>query len=87
MGAYLITYDLHDKSKENDLLAYIRTNGYAMVSESSYVVLRDTTSGQIVSDIKRITGDRVNVYVFGIGSSWNSFGPQQINDWLSRNVR
>lgn len=86
MGTYLITYDLHDASREDDLLGYIRTGTWALISESSYAVVRDDTAAKIVEDIRQIAKDQIRVYVFAITRLWNSYGTAEVNEWLYNNM-
>jgi hypothetical protein len=67
MAKYLLTYDLHDKSKERDLLEYLEAMGAKEVAESSYVMRHDVNALGIVEDITSITA-RITLYVVRLSS-------------------
>ena len=86
MAIYLITYDLHEKTYENELLAHIKKGPWARLTESSYAVIRDEAPDAIITEIRRITKDTITVYALSIGSPWNGLGLKEVNDWLSRHL-
>jgi hypothetical protein len=87
MAIYLITYDLREKTYENELLAHIKVGPWAKLTPSSYAVIRDDTPDAIISEIRRITNDTVTVYALSICSPWNGLGLTEVNDWLAANLR
>jgi hypothetical protein len=86
MATFLITYDLHDKSYETKLLEYIKALAWAKAAESSYAVTTSKSSEQIVTDIKKITSDKIQLYVLTISKPYYGYGPKEVNDWLDRNL-
>jgi hypothetical protein len=86
MAIYLITYDLHEKTYENELLAHIKTGPWARLTETSYAVIRDETPDAIINEIRRIAKDTITVYALSISSPWNGLGLREVNDWLSGNL-
>ena len=86
MAIYLITYDLKEPAYEQELLSYVRSAGYAMVTKSSYVVIGNKTADQIVSDIRQIANDNIYVYVFTVSNPYSGFGDTSVNNWLANNV-
>jgi hypothetical protein len=83
MAIYLITYELSDGAREADILAYIRATGYAMLTRSSYVVIRNNTTEQIVTDMRAMARDAIQVYVFTIAKPYFGFGQTEVNTWLA----
>lgn len=83
MAAMLITYDLSDEERENDLLDYLKGIGAEMITESSYFVVTETTADKIVTEIRSKTKDKIRVYVLGV-TSWSGYGPQATNDLLKK---
>jgi CRISPR/Cas system-associated endoribonuclease Cas2 len=68
MADYLITYDLHDRSREDDLLAYLKRKGAKLVTASSYKMTSGRSAEDIVERVKKIT-KRITIYVFKLRSS------------------
>ncbi len=86
MGLYLVSYDLHDASKETDLLQYLKAFGWARVTESSYAILTNKAPTDVVNDIKTITNNQTTVYVFSIIQPYGGYGSANVNDWLAKHV-
>jgi hypothetical protein len=88
MAALLITYDLHDKQYEDDLLKFIKDDGsWAFISESSYVVVRNETTASVVAAIRAIVHDKIELLVVNIVKPFNSHGLRaELVAWLSRYV-
>lgn len=84
MSAFIVTYDLHDASKETALLEYLRAYSYAKVANSSYVILSQKTPDQIRDDITAITDKKITVYVFTVVRPYSGFGGTDVNDWLAK---
>ena len=84
MGIYLISYDLQDPTKENDLLAYLKNA--TMTTKSAYLLSTTMTPQALVDAIKAIANNKVTVYVFTITSPYGGYGPKDANDWLARSL-
>ena len=68
MANYLITYDLHDKSHENELLTYLKTIGAKKVTASSYRVEKsDASADELLKEVLSIT-KKLAVHVLRLSS-------------------
>ena len=84
MGTYLISYDLLDSDKETDLLAYLKNA--TMATKSAYLLNTNMTPGQLVDGIRKLTNNKVNVYVLTIANPYSGWGPPAANEWLTKNL-
>lgn len=88
MATYLVTYDLDKPGQDySDVLKTIKDfGGWARVSESSYVVSCGLTVQQIYDKLKRFVDNTDQLYVIHISKPWTGFGPNDVNDWLGKNL-
>jgi hypothetical protein len=64
MARYLVTYELQDPTREDDVGRRLRELGAQKLTASSYLVDTEDAWG-IVSFVRKIT-DRINIYVLRI---------------------
>lgn len=80
---YLITYDVHDDSRRQDVLDYLQDVLQAeMVTESSYLALSNETARSLVDEIKGIADDEISVYVFPVAAC-AGYGKEALTRQLS----
>jgi hypothetical protein len=86
MACYLITYDLAEKSRESDLLAYIKGGPWAKAAESSYAIVTDKTPVKLVVEIRQVANDTITLCVVSIRKPWDGYLRQEVVDWMNANL-
>lgn len=78
MNAFLISYDLSDKSKSDELIDHLEDLGATMVTESCYFVNAELQATDIRNGILLIT-KRISLAVFKLGQGANVAHHQLVN--------
>jgi hypothetical protein len=88
----LVTYDLHDKTKEQAVLTYIKKRQHTELTESTYMVLTSHTVKQFRDGMAREAGGKRNItcFVFRAKRPWAAAGEGEDYDdacaWLKANL-
>lgn len=72
MATCLVTYDLHDPQYEADLLKYTNTGEWALLTESTYAIVRDDDPDSIRDEISTIAHGDITLLVITIARPWAS---------------
>jgi CRISPR/Cas system-associated endoribonuclease Cas2 len=87
METYLISYDLSDETKYNDLYEYVKSYGtWAHITESFFAVLTIKSATQIRDEIVNIVGDDCKVMVVRSAHEAAWYNTLCKSEWLKQNL-
>lgn len=87
MATLIITYDLNKETKRPDIVASIRAYGnWAKLSESSYAIQTNSSPKQVYDSLLEHLDGNDNCYVVSIGCPFFGQGPNDVNEWLRKNL-
>lgn len=84
----LITYDLNKETTRPPIVKTIKEICYswAKLSESSYVINTTLSVDQVFSKLKPLIDQNDNIYIITLKKPWSGYGPQDVNQWLEKNL-
>lgn len=88
MAALLITYDLQSPGQRHTQLldAIKKFPGWAKLSESSYAVSTQSSPQQVYDYLAQYLDANDNLYVINLTRPYYGRGPQDVNEWLAKNL-
>ena len=90
MSVLIITFDLNRERTGGDregLLQYIKTHGWARLSESSYAIATDKAPATVVDEARRYLDKNDNIYVLNLKKPYSGWGPKDVNNWIENSLR
>jgi len=88
MAILLVTYDLKKPGQDyTDFLAIIKKYPYARLSESSYAIQTNETPENVYKKFVPHMDKTNQIYVVTLHYPYMGFGPNEVNDWLSANLK
>jgi hypothetical protein len=87
MTVLLITYDLMKPGQDySDFLDVIKSYNYTKLSESSYAINTTENIKTVYEKLNKYRDKNDNVYIIGLCSPHQGYGPKTTNQWLSDNL-
>lgn len=87
MSVLLVTYDLSKPGqKYDDFYEVIKKGAYARLSESSYAIVSQESPKAIYEKLAISMDKNDHVYITTLQSPYWGYGPQEVNDWLAKNL-
>ena len=90
MAVLLLTYDLNKEGNSKvdykEFYKIRNTYAYARLSESSYALYTSETPQMVFTKLRPHMDANDHVYVINLKRPYTGFGPQEVNDWLEKNL-
>lgn len=87
MGTFIVTYDLNNEVRRPPILDEIKkTDGWAMLSESSYAIYTSETVSEVYSRFEPMIDDDDSFYVITLRRPYTGRGYVKVNDWLEKHL-
>jgi len=90
MKLFIVIFDSYDDTVYEDMVKYVKMNGYARLARNVYIVSSDRSSAVSIRDeIDRFIGSerkyRCMVMDYDKGLGWASHCiPDEVTDWLKK---
>ena len=87
MGVFIITYDVSNDDKRDDLLASIRKlKQQVKLSESSYATDTNLSEDKLYNRFSKFIGKGDRLYIIALTQPWQGIGLQSVEDWLEEHL-